>query len=220
MALSDVLRKLARLIGLYSDDEASYEDAGYDEYPQPEEPYYEEPARQETGYQSGYGSGGSYVRAGAKPKAAPTRRPIEEPTPIQSLFGRRPAQDPRHAQRMDNVIRMPEREERASSFSSAPALERAVGQGKTIIFCVRRKDDSSQIITYLLSGINVILNFEVIDDAQCQRVLDMVSGAAFALSGTVERISHRNYLVAPTGVEIVRSEAELRGDRDRMFLAR
>ena len=156
----------------------------------------------------------------AKPKAAPTRRPIEEPTPIQSLFGRRPAQDPRHAQRMDNVIRMPEREERASSFSSAPALERAVGQGKTIIFCVRRKDDSSQIITYLLSGINVILNFEEIDDAQCQRVLDMVSGAAFALSGTVERISHRNYLVAPTGVEIVRSEAELRGDRDRMFLAR
>ena len=71
-----------------------------------------------------------------------------------------------------------------------------------------------QIINYLLEGLNVILNFEEVDDAQCQRVLDMVSGAAFALRGSVERISHRNYLVAPTGVEIVRPEASARAARE------
>lgn len=206
MAFSDVLQSLGRFIGLYSDDGDQYEEPVYDEYEQPEVTY-EEPVEQDGGYQSGYGSGGSYVRAGARPKPAAPRRPIEEPSPAQSLFGRgKQKQSPPYP---DNVIRMPERDDQMQVLPTG----QATGQASTIIFCVRRKDDSSQIINYLISGVNVILNFEEIDDAQCQRVLDMISGAAFALRGTVERISHRNYLVAPTGVEIVRSEAQGREER-------
>lgn len=207
MAFSDVLQSLGRLIGLYSDEDASFDESTYDEYEQPEGQY-EEPAQQdEPSYQSGYGSGGgSYVRAGARPVEA--RKPIVEPTP--GLFNRTRQTTGQTQYRPDNVIPMPEREDRSSAQSVRPSVS-----ASTIIFCVRRKDDSSQIINYLLSGVNVILNFEEVDDVQCQRVLDMVSGAAFALRGTVERISHRNYLVAPTGVEIVRSETQGREERDR-----
>lgn len=84
----------------------------------------------------------------------------------------------------------------------------------TIIFCVRRKDDSSEIINYLLAGLNVILNFEDVDDVQCQRVLDFVGGAAFALEGSVERISYRNYFLAPRGAAVVRSESQMRAVRE------
>jgi hypothetical protein len=80
----------------------------------------------------------------------------------------------------------------------------------TIIFCVRRKEDSSEIINYLLAGLNVILTFEDVDDVQCQRVLDFVGGAAFALEGSVEKISYRNYFVAPRGAAVVRSESQMR----------
>ena len=80
----------------------------------------------------------------------------------------------------------------------------------TIIFCVRRKEDSSEIINYLLAGLNVILTFEDVDDVQCQRVLDFVGGAAFALEGSVEKISYRNYFVAPRGAAVVRSESQVR----------
>ncbi len=233
MAFSDVLQTLGKFIGLYSDD-VPYEEPVYDGgYEQPDERYddqqYVEP-QDDAGYQSGYGTGASYVRAGAKPRqAAPSRRPAAEPSPIQGLFSRggktppprqqrEQPQQPQQQYRPDNVIRFPDRDE----YDEPEPMSRQAtgGFASTIIFCVRRKDDSSQIINYLLSGINVILNFEEVDDAQCQRVLDMVSGAAFALQGTVERISHRNYLVAPTGVEIVRSETQARNQRDGMYATR
>lgn len=228
MAFADVMHRLGRIIGLYGeDDEAEYEDeydmgqdypqddAAQDEYDDGEYGYdeqqyddYEDPApqqRAQTSYQSAYSTGGSYVRAGAKPKAAPARssRPVQEPAPMQGFFSNRSRQEqPESGKKKQTGKVVPingQEESRQSASSGAPS---------TIIFCVRRKDDSSQIIEYLISGVHVILNFEEVDDVQCQRVLDMVSGAAFALRGSVERISHRNYLVAPSGVEIVRSEAQ------------
>jgi len=193
MAFADVLYRLGRMIGLYGPDREDYEP---EDEPLEEEEYEawgEEPVRAAAGR-------GAQADAYARPRSRYARQDEEEPAP------RRPVRD--------NVVHMPSRDGREARESQAPLRHSA------IIMYVRRKEDGQQIISYVLEGRSVILNCEEIDDAQCQRVLDMVSGAAFALSGTVERISHRNYLVAPTGVEIVRSEAELRGDRDRMFLAR
>jgi len=222
MAFSDVMQTLGRYIGLYSDAEPGRDAPVYDEYGQPEMDYDPGPSQEDMGYQSGYGSGTSYVRAGARPARHPVAPRYEEQG--QGMFGRgkqQPRQaQPRQAQPRqaaagqaqylpDNVIPMPEREARGGGASAAGPT-----QSSTIIFCVRRKDDSSQIINYLLRGVNVILNFEEVDDVQCQRVLDMVSGAAYALRASLERISHRNYLVAPTGVEIVRSETQGRETRD------
>lgn len=228
MAFSDVLQTLGRVIGLFpgDNDESNYRnDSRYDDYPQggdsyqeqPEEPSYDEPV-----YESGYGDSGAYGRAGARLRQ-PSRRAsrfaerereqqrYEQPRQPQPARGyRQERAEQTRFQRPGNVIDMPER---GHEYESPLPKAQSVQTG-TIIFCVRRKDDSSQIINYLLEGLNVILNFEEVDDAQCQRVLDMVSGAAFALRGSVERISHRNYLVAPTGVEIVRPEASARAARE------
>lgn len=99
-------------------------------------------------------------------------------------------------------------------YASPEPQPHAMNAPSTIIFCVRRKDDSSEIINYLLAGLNVILNFEDVDDVQCQRVLDFVGGAAFALEGSVERISYRNYFLAPRGAAVVRSESQMRAVRE------
>ena len=213
MTLSEILHSAGRFIGLYSDTEPGQANPAYDEHGRPERDY--EPAQDDGGFQSSYGTGGSYVRAGARPtkQSSTPRRSVEEPEPSRGLFGGKASSQARTAPPYtpDNVIRMPGREEHdAPDFKGQQAQS-----SSTIIFCVRRKDDSSQIINYLLQGVNVILNFEEVDDVQCQRVLDMVSGAAYALRASVERISHRNYLVAPTGVEIVRGEMQRETREDR-----
>ena len=194
MAFADVLQRIGRIIGLYSEDDTGY-DEQEGEYIQQEPPEYDQP---EQPVYTTMGMNGSYTSSGARPKP---QRGGRESARQGWRIHQAPSQ-PRYAP--DNVIPMPERED---VEEVEPPLAGG-GRSSTIIFCVRRKDDSSQIINYLLTGVNVILNFEELDDGQVQRVLDMVSGAAFALRGTVERISHRNYLVAPTGVEIVRSGAE------------
>lgn len=219
MAFSDVLQTLGRVIGLYPGDDGDHDardDSGYRDDDIPEDTYQEQPedSYEEPQYESGFGDSGAYGRAGAR---------VRQPSRRASRFGQRAAQpqqnqprmprdrreEPYRAPRGSNVVDMPREREYESPLPKAQPT-----QTGTIIFCVRRKDDSSQIINYLIDGLNIIMNLEEVDEAQCQRVLDLVSGAAFALRGSVERISHRNYLVAPTGVEIVRPEAAARASRD------
>lgn len=62
--------------------------------------------------------------------------------------------------------------------------------------------DSKMAIDYLQKGHAVILNLENLDNALCQRVVDVVSGALYLLDGTYKAITNDIYLMAPNGVEI------------------
>ncbi|MFR5788755.1 MAG: cell division protein SepF [Christensenellales bacterium] len=48
---------------------------------------------------------------------------------------------------------------------------------------VRQIEECREIIKYLLRGESVLLNLENIDPKDCGRVVDLLSGAAFALPG-------------------------------------
>lgn len=206
-SMGNALTAIGRVFGLNPSEDGVEEYV--DDY-DPMEAYAPEEAEEpEPAYADSYGAGGSYVRAGVKPtrpkprqKAAP-----HEPKPAGGMFTspRRPEPMP------DNVVPMPRRER-----GEEEPLRRT-SAAHTVIFSVRRKDDAEEIINNLLEGVNVILNLEGMEDTQVQRVIDMVSGAAYALRGSVERISHRNYLVAPSGASVVRSQAD---DDDGRYAAR
>lgn len=85
---------------------------------------------------------------------------------------------------------------------SETAAYQSVREAATMIFLVRRLQDAEEIIAHMLDGGNVIINMEEIDELLKQRVLDMISGAAFSLDCTIKPISVRNYLVAPSGEKI------------------
>ncbi|HML45603.1 MAG TPA: cell division protein SepF [Clostridia bacterium] len=179
MAFADVLHRLGQMIGLYAPDQEVYE-AEDDPFEEEEyEAWEEEPVRAAAGRGA---QAGAYVR----PKTRFARQDEDEPAP------RRPVRD--------NVVHMPSRDGREVREPQAPSRHSA------IIMYVRRKEDGQQIISYVLEGRSVILNCEEIDDAQCQRVIDILSGAAFALGGRIQRVSHRNYLFVPASVEIVSGE--------------
>lgn len=211
MAFSDALRKLGTFVGLYGKEpEPGYPGDGYDsgyanEYFRPDEYYggsYQEPYQEEEPvYQTGYGATGPYARAGAKPKQpSPPRQGSAQGN--QSRSGTRP-----HQTRPDNVIPMRERESTPRAYEAPAAAdyprETRTSGGRTIIFCARRKEDSEQIITKMVEGFTVALNLEELDDMQYRRLLDLVSGAAFAIGASVVRTSHKGYLIAPEGVIVM-----------------
>ncbi len=63
-------------------------------------------------------------------------------------------------------------------------------------------EDSREITETLISGRTVILNLEGLDLEIAQRIIDFTSGAAFAISGNLQKISHYIFLVTPTNVDI------------------
>jgi len=63
-------------------------------------------------------------------------------------------------------------------------------------------DDAREITETLLSGRTVILNLEGLDLEIAQRIIDFTSGATFAISGNLQKISNYIFLVTPTNVDI------------------
>ena len=63
-------------------------------------------------------------------------------------------------------------------------------------------DDAREITETLLSGSTVILNLEGQDLDVAQRIIDFTSGATFAISGNLQKISNYIFLVTPTNVDI------------------
>lgn len=71
---------------------------------------------------------------------------------------------------------------------------------------VRQIEECREIIRYLLQGESVLLNLENIDPKDCGRVVDLLSGAAFALQGRMLKVAHLSYLLAPENVEIIETD--------------
>ena len=78
-------------------------------------------------------------------------------------------------------------------------------RGASMEVCVVKPtsvDDSREITETLLAGRTVILNLEGLDLEIAQRIIDFISGATFAISGKLQKISNYIFLVTPTNVDI------------------
>lgn len=110
-----------------------------------------------------------------------------------------------------------EREQsRLSTFSSEPdeAKIGTSGSGKYQNFMVyepKTADDVQTLIDFLKTKESAIINLDNVDDEISQRVLDFVSGAIYALNGSVHRVAGNIFLLSPEGVGITNSY-EMKGN--------
>lgn len=84
-------------------------------------------------------------------------------------------------------------------------MRQPVRRGGNMEVCVikpTKVDDAREISETLLSGRTVILNLEGLDLEIAQRIIDFTSGATFAISGNLQKISNYIFLVTPTNVDI------------------
>ncbi len=74
---------------------------------------------------------------------------------------------------------------------------------EVVLFRPDSFNDTTKAADDLRSKKAVIVNMENIDKAMARRVVDFLSGCAYAVDGTVKKVAHATYLFCPHNMEVV-----------------
>ena len=182
------LSSLSRKLGFTGGDEDERDEEELEE----NELEDEEEEEEETGFSFRFPFGSARRN---RQQSAAREEDEEEETP--SSAPRRESQSG-HSSRRGNVIHDARMDARAAQEVQYTHCERIVN--------VRQIEECREIIKYLLHGESILLNLENIDPKDCGRVVDLLSGAAFALQGRMIKVAHLSYLLAPENVEIIEED--------------
>lgn len=89
--------------------------------------------------------------------------------------------------------------ERESKVVSHPNSYKS---GEISVVEPRSFSESAQIVKKLMDKKTVLLHLDLLDKEQSQRTIDFVCGAAYALSGTAQKISETVFVVTPSNVSL------------------
>ena len=88
------------------------------------------------------------------------------------------------------------------------------GKQEVVLFHAKTFDDAARAADELRKRKAVILNMENVDKSLTRRVVDFLSGAVYALDGSVKKVAMSTYLFCPHNMDVVgdlenvRNEAE------------
>lgn len=74
---------------------------------------------------------------------------------------------------------------------------------KVVVYQPLNYDDTQYIVNNLKGRKPVIVNLDSLEGDLAQRVLDFMSGAVYALDGTIQKVSRSIFLLVPSNVDIV-----------------
>jgi len=98
-----------------------------------------------------------------------------------------------------------QKERKVVSMPEKPNLTAVAGNSgmKMILFQPMSFEDGQTIVDNLRAKKPVIINLVDLDKTVAQRVLDFLSGAMYAIDGSVRRVAYGIYVIVPYGVSIV-----------------
>ena len=76
------------------------------------------------------------------------------------------------------------------------------GKNQVVLFHAKSFDDAARAADELRQRKAVILNMENVDKSLTRRVVDFLSGAVYAVDGTVKKVAMSTYLFVPQNMEI------------------
>ena len=95
---------------------------------------------------------------------------------------------------------------------------RAQTQGRTmnfggkdtqvILFSPKSFDEAGELVGYILQNTTVVMTLENVQADMARRLLDFMSGIAFALQGKITPVSGKTYFVTPQNVDILGTQTE------------
>ena len=91
----------------------------------------------------------------------------------------------------------------ASGFSGQVLNMSASGKQEVVLFHAKAFDDAAKAADELRRRKAVILNMENVDKSLTRRVVDFLSGAVYALDGSVKKIAQCTYLFCPHNMAVV-----------------
>ena len=116
----------------------------------------------------------------------------EEEEEPKSIFGRKKAVEKEEAPQRSKITPM----------RSARKNRNADPEREITMFKPTNDTDVCDIIDALLSDRTVVLNLEGINEGLAEKVINTVSGATYALSGNMVKISSFIFIIAPKSVEL------------------
>lgn len=103
-----------------------------------------------------------------------------------------------------SVNRAPVKEQKAKPAPQAPSS----GNVKMIVYHPVSFEDTKNIIDSMKNGKPVVVNITEIDTASAIRILDFLSGAAYAIDGNMCKVSNGIFIVSPCGVDILANDED------------
>ena len=101
---------------------------------------------------------------------------------------------------------------RAQSKPRSPLRERTVNFGgsdtQVILFNPKTFDEAGELVGHMLQSRSVVMTLEGLPTENARRLLDFMSGIAFALQGKITPISAKTYFVTPQNVDVVGAQSE------------
>ncbi len=79
----------------------------------------------------------------------------------------------------------------------------ATTQLKVVVISIEEFDEAREVADHLRSKKPVVVNLEKLEKEVGRRVVDFISGAVYALGGSIQRVSGGIFLIAPYNVDIM-----------------
>ncbi len=152
------------------------------------------------------------VKAKAEPKI---KKPISAAQlAFESNFGDSsvsPAEDPnqvRGAQEGGGLFGA--RGQKKAPKQKAPRRSMNLGGRDTsvILFSPQSFDEAGELVNYMQQGLTVVMTLESVPGETARRLLDFLSGIAFAMQGRITPVSAKTYFVTPQDVDILGAQPE------------
>ena len=128
------------------------------------------------------------------PRRAPSRRAAPAPAPVEEEedddfgFGMTPAAAPAPST--------------SGTFSGQVLKMNHGSRQEVVLFRPVSFNETSKAADHLRAGKAVVLNLEEVDKAMARRVVDILSGAVYALEGDVTKIAKSAYLFYPKNMDV------------------
>ena len=102
----------------------------------------------------------------------------------------------------------PEKEKKNDSFSVNPRKNKVVNihtttQLKVVVYTPNSFDNAREIADHLKAKKPVVINLENVETAVARRIIDFLTGAVYAVDGSIQKIADRIFLIAPYNVGIM-----------------
>ena len=122
-----------------------------------------------------------------------------------SSFAAAPAADTSFAASSSNAFSAAPAASAASTGFNGTVINANTASGKQQVILTRPEsfNDAPAIATNLRNKKAVVLNLEGVEKALARRVVDFLSGCAYALDGSVKKVSQATYLFCPYNMEVL-----------------
>ena len=77
-----------------------------------------------------------------------------------------------------------------------------------LLFSPKSFDEAGELVGYLQQNLTVVMTLENVPAETARRLLDFLSGIAFALDGKITPVSAKTYFITPQNVDILGAQTE------------